>query len=135
MMTEVKKKVLLVDDDGFVRMLYKKKAVHYPFEFQTAGSGTEALEILRSGTFIPDEILLDINMPDMTGVDVLRAIRTENLAPQAKVFILSNTNENEYASEYAQLKIDHFLPKTNFLPSQILDLLASNSIASKTASA
>lgn len=124
--TQQKKKVLLVDDDGFFTKLYKKKAEAYPLDFQIAGNGTEALTLLRSGAFVPDQILLDVNMPDMTGVDVLAAIRHENLVPNAKIFILSNTHESEYAEEYKKLKIDRFIQKTSLLPSQVLELLVAN---------
>ncbi|GMU73966.1 MAG: hypothetical protein AMXMBFR44_1650 [Candidatus Campbellbacteria bacterium] len=130
-----RKKVLLVDDDGFFRKLYQKKAEKYPLEFRVADSGVAALELLRSGTFTPDKILLDINMPDMDGVEVLRTIRTEHLVPNAKVFILSNTNESEYAQDYQKLKIDRFIPKTSLLPSQLFDSLIHNGTASATARA
>lgn len=121
-----KKKILLVDDDGFFSKLYQKKAEQYPLEFRVAGSGKEAMEMLRSGAFVPDQILLDVNMPDMTGVDVLRAIREENLVPNAKISILSNTHESEYAEDFKKLKIERFIPKTSLLPSQLLEALAGN---------
>lgn len=121
-----KKKVLLVDDDTFFSKLYQKKAEQYPLEFRVVNSGKEALDLFSSGVFVPDQILLDINMPDMTGVDVLSAIREHNLVPNAKIFILSNTHESEYADAYKKLKIDRFIPKTSQLPSQVLELLVHN---------
>lgn len=130
-----KKKVLLVDDDAFFSKLYQKKAEKYPLEFRVAGSGKEALELLKSGTFVPDQILLDINMPDMTGVDVLREIRQQNLVPDAKISILSNTHETEYAEDYKKLKIERFLPKTSFLPSQVLSMLTGGDTSGELARA
>lgn len=125
-----KKKVLLVDDDAFFSKLYQKKAEKYPLEFRVVNSGKEALELLKSGAFVPDKILLDINMPDMTGVDVLREIREQNLVPNAKIYILSNTHEAEYADDYKKLKIDRFIPKTALLPSQLLEALTNGNAPS-----
>jgi CheY-like chemotaxis protein len=135
-MTEMQKtKVLLVDDDGFFTKLYAKKAEKYPMELRVAGSGEEALKLLRSGTFTPDKILLDVNMPEMSGVDVLRAIREENLVPNATVSILSNTHESEFADDYRALKIDKFIPKTSLLPSQVLDLVVGQQNTNAVANA
>lgn len=123
-MTEMQKtKILLVDDDGFLTKLYEKKAEQYPVELRVAHSGEEAMELLRSKAFSPDKILLDVNMPGMSGVDVLSGIREEQLVPNASIAILSNTHESEFADEYKKLKIDRFIPKTSLMPSQVLDLL------------
>jgi CheY-like chemotaxis protein len=114
-----KKKVLLIDDDQFLVSLYKKNAEQYPIELTTAISGEEALVILRGG-YVPDNILLDINMPGMSGVEVLKAVRDEKLAPNADMTILSNIHQAEHEEEFRKLGIQRFLPKSFLLPSQVL---------------
>jgi len=68
-------KVLVVDDEIGVRMLLSKFLMKNGFEAKTASSGQEALEILRTKTYQPDVILLDIKMPGMDGLVTLREIR------------------------------------------------------------
>ena len=114
-----KKKVLLVDDDQFLVSLYKKNAEQYPLELTAAISGEEALALLRGG-LVPDNILLDINMPGMSGVEVLKAIREEKLVPNADMTILSNIHQAEHEDEFRKLGIQRFVPKSFLLPSQVL---------------
>lgn len=75
-------RILVVDDEPDVADLFRQhfrreiRGGRYRFDF--AGSGPEALEVLRHG--VPPDILLvlsDINMPGMTGIDLLAAIRQE----------------------------------------------------------
>lgn len=112
--------ILLVDDDSFLVMLYKKNAESYLVDFNTALSGEEALELMRSG-LEPHAILLDINMPGMSGVDVLRTIRGERLVPSTDIIIVSNALEEEYAQDFQELGIEEFIPKPSLSPSRILD--------------
>lgn len=115
-----KKKVFLIDDDQFLVSLYKKNAEQYPtIEFYSAISGEEGLTMLRDG-LVPDNILLDINMPGMSGVDVLKTIRDEKLAPNADMTILSNVHQAEHEAEVRALGIQRFVPKSFLLPSQVL---------------
>lgn len=115
-----KKKILLVDDDQFLVGLYKKNAEQYPVELVAAVSGEEALDFLRAG-LVPESILLDITMPGMSGVDVLKKIREENLVPNADITILSNVHQAEHEEEFKRLGIQRFVPKSFLLPSQVLD--------------
>lgn len=118
-----KKNVLLIDDDRFLAQLYLKSAVHYPVELRVAFSGEEGLQLLRGG-YVPDNILLDINMPGISGIDVLRTIREEKLVPDADITILSNTAQVEYEEDYKQLGIQRFVSKAFLLPSQVLEYVA-----------
>lgn len=120
--TEQKRKVLLIDDDQFLTTLYQKSALAYPVELKTAFSGEDALRMLREG-YVPDNILLDINMPGMSGVAVLQKIRDEKLVPNADITILSNTAQVEYEEDYRKLGIQRFVSKAFLLPSKVLEYL------------
>ncbi len=119
METEHKKKVLLIDDDQFLAQLYLKNATQYPVELRVAFSGEEGLQILRDG-FVPENILLDITMPGMDGVETLTKLRDEKLAPNADITILSNVHQAEHEEDFKKLGIQRFLPKSFLLPSQVL---------------
>ena len=114
----------MVDDDQFLVSLYQKKAESYPIELSVALSGEDALSQLREG-LVPDIIALDITMAGMSGVDVLKTIRTEKLSPNARIVILSNNNENDLAKDMQEYGVSKFIMKASLLPSQVFDELLS----------
>ncbi len=69
----MKKKILVVDDEEGLRLLYKEELEDEGAEVTLAASGEEAIERLEEGAF--DLILLDIKMPGMDGVEVLRRVK------------------------------------------------------------
>ena len=82
------KKVLIVDDEKdileSVKILIETKG---SYETGTASSGKEALEILRKEKF--DLVLLDVLMPEMSGIDVLKKIRADPNLKNQKVAMLT----------------------------------------------
>lgn len=80
-------KALIVDDSEVLRRLIEMCLRPAGFEIATAASGTEALATAAS--FLPDLVILDIGLPDMTGWDVLEALRASATGAETKVMILS----------------------------------------------
>ncbi|MDQ5927919.1 MAG: hypothetical protein QG633_357 [Patescibacteria group bacterium] len=117
----LKTKALIVDDDTFLVSLYKKMGEETGMDLRTASSGEEALALLID--FVPDIIALDMSMAGLSGLDTLKEIRAKNLAPNAKVIILSNTNEDDAVVEAKGLGVEHFIVKASLLPSQVMEEL------------
>jgi len=69
-------RVLVVDDDGDIRLLVAELLRLSGYEVDMASSGVEALTVLGAGVH-PDLVLLDVQMPDLDGWDTLRAIRAD----------------------------------------------------------
>jgi len=67
--------ILVVDDDAPIIMLMRSLLREFGYEARTANSGAEAIEAARGEA--PDLVLLDKNMPGMSGGDVIRALRTD----------------------------------------------------------
>ncbi len=101
--------VLIADDHAVVRAGLRQFLVDEPAirEIGEASSGTETLDKLRSGTW--DLVLLDIFMPDRSGLDILRHIRTGH--PTVKVLILSALPEQQYAVNVLRAGASGYLPK------------------------
>lgn len=78
--------ILVVDDDVPILVLMRNLLREFGFDAITAGSGPEAIQQARAHN--PSLILLDRNMPGMSGDEVLRELRTEG-APDVPVLILS----------------------------------------------
>ena len=79
--------ILVVDDDAPILMLMRNLLREFGFEPVAAGSGQQALDEARRR--VPDLILLDRNMPGMTGDEVLRELRATNGFAKVPVLILS----------------------------------------------
>ncbi|MCX7018497.1 MAG: response regulator [bacterium] len=70
------KKILVVDDEKNIRILFRDELEEEGYEVDTAESGTEALGKVAANP--PDLIVLDIRMADMSGIEVLEEVRKTN---------------------------------------------------------
>jgi CheY-like chemotaxis protein len=75
-MEKMKPVILVVDDDVPIQVLMQNLLREFGFQPVTAGSGDKALEVIREG-LRPDLVLVDMNMPGMSGADAIRALRAE----------------------------------------------------------
>lgn len=78
--------ILVVDDDVPIQILMQSLLREFGFHPVTAGSGAQALDVVRGGVR-PDLVLLDMNMPGMSGPDAIRELRA--LLEQTPIVILS----------------------------------------------
>jgi two-component system, chemotaxis family, protein-glutamate methylesterase/glutaminase len=103
----VKKKVMIVDDSPMMRLIIQSMLSDDPSLrlVGTASNGREALDKLP--TLEPDLILLDIEMPEMSGLDFLRKARAQT---QAKVIVLSSLAD-EASKEALALGADAVISK------------------------
>src|SRR5262245_11540638 len=105
-------KILIVDDERSIRELLEIFLKKEGFEVQTASSVADALTCIKSTEF--DLIISDIRMPDMTGIDLLRQLRSNNFSGQ---FILLTAFASADAAIQA-LKMgafDYILKTENFV--------------------
>jgi DNA-binding response OmpR family regulator len=103
------KKILLVDDEDSIHLLYREELEEEGYEVHSALSGEEALDKLK--IISPDLIILDINMPGMNGIDALRQIKESN--PDLPV-ILSSAYQ-EFKQDLATWASDDYIVKSSNL--------------------
>jgi two-component system chemotaxis response regulator CheY len=97
-MSEIR--ILIVDDSSVMRKIVERslrQAGLDPLVVFEAGSGTEGLEVLRGKQV--DLILSDINMPSMDGLEFLRHIREQNLAPGVPVVMITTESSEEHVKQ------------------------------------
>ena len=108
-------KILVVDDEMDVQLLFqqrfrkeiKKKEIEFAFAF----SGEEALEYLDQHEHEAVLILSDINMPGMTGLELLERIKNNYLEPPPVVMMITAYGDEENYATAQRLGADDFLTK------------------------
>lgn len=102
-------KLLIADDHPMVRAGLRRLLLEDRnfSEIGEAGSGNETLDKLRSSNW--DLLLLDINMPDRSGLDILRHVRATHAS--TKVLVLSGLSERQYALNVLKAGASGYLPK------------------------
>ena len=102
-------KVLIVDDDDELVQTLKMRFDYEGFLSVTANSGKEALEKAQSEN--PDAIILDLVLPNESGVHVLEKLNAMNLVGQIKIVALSGVDDPEVRAKVLDLGADVFFPK------------------------
>tara|TARA_R110002049_G_scaffold236266_2_gene409481 strand:+ start:578 stop:952 length:375 start_codon:yes stop_codon:yes gene_type:complete len=108
-------KILVVDDEQDVKTLFlqrfRKEIKKEELEFMFAFSGEEALEKLQSIAQEAVLILSDINMPGMSGLQLLEIIKKDYIAPPPVVMMVTAYGDEENYNTAKQLGSDDFLTK------------------------
>jgi len=113
------KTLFFIDDDPFVTNLYQARLTSEGFKVETANSGVEALSKLE--TLRPDLIVLDLNMPDLNGVDVLKQIRSFPPTSTLPVIIFSNGLIQDLLDEAGPLGVQKVFVKMLCPPNKLID--------------
>jgi DNA-binding response OmpR family regulator len=113
------KKVLVVDDEDSIREIYRRELQTRGYTVVAAPDGEEGL--LKAGEESPDIVLLDIMLPKMSGIDVLKALKENQLTKNIPVLLLTNLGEETIIKEGFELGADGYLLKVSYTPAQVVD--------------
>lgn len=116
-----KQTIMIVEDDSFVMDIYQTKLSLEGFEIISAYNGMEALKKLEGGELVPDLILLDILMPYVNGLEVLKKIKSNEKLNKIPVILLTNLSQKEEIGQGFVLGAKDYLIKSHFTPSEVLD--------------
>jgi two-component system, OmpR family, alkaline phosphatase synthesis response regulator PhoP len=103
-----KKKILVVDDEVDFAEIMKTRLEASDYEVVLANNGREALNMVKSEK--PDAVLLDIMMPEIDGLAVLKQIRTDH--PRMPVFIVTAFSNEERIKIAGKLDASGFIVKS-----------------------
>lgn len=103
------KKILVADDEMSIRLLYSEELKEEGYDVVTAANGKEALEIVAREPL--DLVILDIKMPEMSGIEVLRQIKEKfpNLP------VLLSSAYSEYKQDFGTWASEEYLVKSSDL--------------------
>lgn len=118
MTRDKKKKVLIVDDEASIREIYKKEFNSEGFQVSVAADGEEGL--LKAGEESPHLILLDVMLPKMNGIDVLKALKKNPLTKDIPILLLTNLGEETIIKEGFTMGADGYLLKVSYTPAQVV---------------
>jgi two-component system alkaline phosphatase synthesis response regulator PhoP len=113
------KRVLVVDDEESIRDIYQREFTTSGFSVDAAVDGEEGL--LKAGEDKPDIILLDVMLPKMNGIEVLKALKQNELTRNIPVLLLTNLGEETIIKEGFSLGADGYLLKVSYTPAQVVE--------------
>lgn len=111
-------KILLIDDDRFLLDMYSLKFKSAGIEIETSSTTDGAMVKLKGGS-VYDVIILDIIMPGMDGLSLVKAIKTEKLSPNATIIML--TNQADDFEKAKGLGVDGYIIKASSIPSEVVN--------------
>lgn len=114
-----KRKILIVEDDIFIRDIYKIRFEQEGFEVIAAENGLAGLEKMQQGAN-PEIILLDMIMPGMDGLEVLKKLKANDEWKNIPIIMLTNISEKEKVNETMELGVKDYLIKSHFTPSEVV---------------
>jgi len=113
-------KILVVDDEIFIRMLYKKEFESDGYEVMAAAGEGEAMVAMRG--FRPDLVILDIELSDSNGLELLNRLRQE----YRDAIVVLNSAYSTYKADFQSWLADAYIMKSsdlNPLKGKVKDLL------------
>ena len=111
-------KILIVEDDLFLRELYSDILSSGPWTLDTASDGQIGLEKIQKGGW--DLILLDMNLPKMNGLEIIKKVAQNPVQPQnKKTVFLTNMEEGSALGEIKELGYEYLI-KSQLAPDQFL---------------
>lgn len=115
-------KILIIEDDKFLRQAYNNILNKENFDIKTAVNGKEGLELAH--TWRPHLVLLDMLMPEMDGIGFLKSFDAP-AHPETKVIVFSNISMPEKVNEAIALGAVNSKTKAMFTPHEMIDLIRS----------
>jgi DNA-binding response OmpR family regulator len=115
------KKILIIEDDPIITNVYRNKLTVEGYQVESAVDGETGLKLMR--TFQPDAIVLDLMLPKMSGVEVIKQIRGEPERSKMPIIVFSNIYLNNMVQEAWKAGATKCLSKTSCTPKEFLDLM------------
>ena len=121
-------KIAIIEDDVAIAQMYRMKFEAEGYDVETAENGRLGLELVEQ--MLPDIILLDLMMPEMSGDEMLARMRATEWGKNIKVIILTNMGEQEAPQSLKEHNVSAFIVKADMTPRQVAELVQKHVSAS-----
>jgi len=118
------KKILIVEDDKFLRELIARKVINEGFDVSEAIDGEEGIKKIKEEK--PDMVLLDLILPGIDGFEVLARMKEDSALSSIPVIIFSNLGQKEDIEKGLKLGAIDYLIKAHFTPGEIIEKIKAN---------
>ena len=117
------KKVLCVEDEHFISELYARALTKAGYNVDVQLDGRKGLSAAQTDTY--DIVLLDLMIPNITGIEVLRTLRDPRQTPRfhGKVIITTNLEQRDDVRADIERQADGYLVKAEITPRQLVEFL------------
>ena len=118
------KRIYLIDDERAFTDLLKSLLEFEGFEVESSNNPTLALEFLKQNSF--DVIILDMMMPEMDGINLIKQLKSNPNYSKTILYVLSAKRLSNEERQFLLTENIHFIPKP-FEPNRLVDLLKRHS--------
>lgn len=117
------KKILCIEDEHFISELYARALTKAGYEVDVQFDGREGLAAAQSDKY--DVILLDLMVPDITGMEILHTLRDKVKTPNlhSKIIITTNLEQRDDVRADIEQQADGYLVKAEITPHELVDFL------------
>lgn len=121
------KHILFIEDELYIAELYAQVLQAHKYDVKIVGDGEEGLKEAQTGKY--DLILLDLMLPNMTGMDILKTLRdpvkSPNTPSDIDVVVLTNLDEDDQTKKEIQSMAQGYLLKVQITPKQLVEIIHS----------
>jgi DNA-binding response OmpR family regulator len=122
------KRILCIEDEHFISELYARALTKAGYQVDVQLDGQKGLAAAQTDRY--DIILLDLMIPNITGIEVLRTLRDPRKTPKmhAKIIITTNLEQREDVRDDIENQADGYLVKAEITPRELVDFLSKLNI-------
>ncbi|MEY4916901.1 MAG: hypothetical protein RL616_814 [Verrucomicrobiota bacterium] len=115
------KKILIIEDDQIVANVYRNKLAVEGYKVEVAVDGESGLRVMR--TFQPNAIILDLMLPGISGVDVIKEVRSEPDFAKIPIIVFSNTYLTNIIQDAWRAGANKCLSKSSCTPKDVIEVI------------
>lgn len=112
------KRLLLIEDEEFISFLYKRQFEIAGYEVETAKDSLSGLSSIQKNHF--DLVLLDIMLPGLNGIDVLKAAKASEATKNTPIIMLTNLTQDDVMKKAKDLGAEDYWIKSEYSPQEIV---------------
>ena len=114
-------KIVLVEDDAMLAEVYQTRLKLAGYDCLVANDGVSGLALIEKE--LPELVLLDMMLPQMSGDDILRQMRKTDWGKRIKAIFLTNISESEAPEGLKQLGFERYIVKANLMNDQLVEIV------------